>query len=81
MLMTYDHNAVVQALQPINLMPNSFTMGEYSALIRVNGRRSVVRSGHTVTEAERNCIAQAKETWPHHAHIFDLMDRKPRASM
>lgn len=60
-----------------SIQPNRIRMGAYSGLIRVNGRRSVCGTGHTVTEAERNTIAQARETWPHLSHIFDLIGRKP----
>jgi hypothetical protein len=56
---------------------DSFKLGQYSGLIRVNGQRSVVGIGHSPEEAEQQTLEQAKETWAHHAHIFDLIGRKP----
>lgn len=55
--------------------PNS--LGEYTHLIRVNGRRSVLGVGHTAQEAYRNALDAAKEVWRADAHIFDLLRPLP----
>jgi len=48
-------------------------MGDYEHLIRVNGRRSVLGTGHTRRESVINALDCAAETFPHNAHIFQVL--------
>jgi hypothetical protein len=48
-------------------------MGDYEHLIRVNGRRSVLGTGHTRRESVINALDCAAETFPHNAHIFGFL--------
>jgi len=63
----------------INKQPNSF--GDFCSLIRVNGRRSVIGSGHTAREAEIHALQAAGEVWPLNAHIFELLKQRTAKTM
>lgn len=54
-------------------MKQSNHLGDYCHLIRVNGQRSVLGSGHTAQEAYRNALDVASETWPSVAVVFHLV--------
>lgn len=48
-------------------------LGDYCSLIRVNGNRTCIGTGHTARESEIHALQAAKEAWPVHSHIFDLL--------
>ena len=48
-------------------------LGDYCSLIRVNGNRTCIGTGHTAREAEIHALDACAEAYPHNSHIFGFL--------
>ena len=58
----------------MNKQPNY--LGDYCSLIRVNGHRTCIGTGHTAREAEIHALDACAVAYPHDAHIYQLLKQR-----
>ena len=56
-------------------------LGDYCSLIRVNGNRTCIGTGHSHRESEIHALDACAEAYEHDAHIYQLLKQRGSHAM